>query len=172
MVSSQTVQRPPCVVNESGLAWQEETSPDGRSRFFRKKLAAAAGGREIGCSLYRIPPHKHSFPRHYHAANEEAIYVLSGAGTLLVGDAEVALRAGDYAALPVGPEHVHKVLNDSDQELVFLCFSTMVGPDVVVYPDSGKVGVFAGSAPGGPEAERVLKKFFPLHAELAYWEGE
>lgn len=162
-----------CVVSTDALGWQAETDSDGALVLKRKKLGEAAGGEKLGCSLCSLPPGSRSWPRHWHAANEEAIYVLSGRGTLLIGDDSVPLHPGDYAALPVGERYSHKVRNDSsDEDLTFLCFSTMIHPDVVVYPDSEKVGVFAGAAPGGRVAERTLKAFVPLAAEVDYWEDE
>ncbi|WP_272491495.1 hypothetical protein [Corallococcus exercitus] len=41
-----------------------------------------------------------------------------------------------------------------------------------MYPDSKKVGVFAGAAPGGDKASRTLHAYLPLAAEVDYWEGE
>lgn len=160
------------VASEHRIEWQAESSPDGSARRFRKKLGATAGGRALGCSLYRIPPGAKPWPRHYHCANEEALYVLSGEGTLALGDRSVPLRAGDYVALPAGAAHAHGVANDSQEDLVFLCVSTMVHPDVVVYPDSAKVGIFAGTAPGGPPDESTLKAFLPLSAAVDYWKDE
>jgi uncharacterized cupin superfamily protein len=160
------------IVNERDVDWKEEVSPCGTSRFFRKKLGAEAGGRDLGCTLYRIPSHAHAWPRHYHAANEEALYVLSGEGTLQIGEETVGLAAGDYVALPAGEAYAHRIVNDSEQDLLFLCFSTMVHPDIAVYPDSNKVGVFVGAAPGGPSEESTMKKFFPLDAEIEYWDDE
>jgi uncharacterized cupin superfamily protein len=159
-------------VNQADLAWVTERSTGGEVVCHRRKLAAATAGRALGCGLYRVPPGAPSWPRHYHTANEEAIYVLSGTGSLLVGDDELPLRAGDYVALPVGAEYAHKVKNDTDTELVFLCFSQMVEPDVVVYPDSGKVGLFVGVAPGGSPADVKLKTFLRLDATVDYWAGE
>lgn len=160
------------VIHEDDVDWQEEGAPDGPGRFFRRKLGAAAGGRALGCSLLRIPAHTRSWPNHWHAANEEALYVLAGTGALHVGGRVHALRPGSYAALPVGPACSHRVENDGDEELVFLCFSTMIEPDVVVYPDSGKLGVFVGSPPGGAPEEVTLKTFLDLDAVVDYWKGE
>jgi uncharacterized cupin superfamily protein len=159
-------------VNVDALEWTREASPDGAALRFRKKLAAATGGREIGASLYRVPPGARPWPRHFHTANEEAIYVLAGEGAIALGDAVVPLRAGDYVALPVGAAHAHQIRNDSAGDLVFLCVSTMREPDVVVYPDSNKIGVFAGAAPGGSPQALTLRKFVSLSGEVDYWEGE
>ncbi|WP_266078033.1 cupin domain-containing protein [Haladaptatus caseinilyticus] len=160
----------PRVVSESNLDWDEESHGD-EFHVRRKQLGAKSGGEQLGCSLYELPPERKSWPFHYHTGNEEAIYVLAGEGTLRVEDDVETLEAGDYVAFPVGEEYARRVINDSDDELRYLCFSTMREPDVSVYPDSGKIGVFVGSAPGGHEG-RTLSGYFPLDAEVGYWEGE
>jgi hypothetical protein len=48
----------------------------------------------------------------------------------------------------------------------------MVEPDVMVYPDSGKVGIFGGAAPGGPKGKRTFSKFLRGDAEVGYYDGE
>ncbi len=45
-------------------------------------------------------------------------------------------------------------------------------PDVMVYPDSNKVGLFAGAAPGGPKDKRTFSKLLKSDAEVGYYEGE
>jgi hypothetical protein len=49
--------------------------------------------------------------------------------------------------------------------------STMVEPDVTVYPDSGKFGVYAG-APPGSSGERTVSGYYRLEDEVDYWEDE
>ena len=48
----------------------------------------------------------------------------------------------------------------------------MVEPDVMIYPDSGKIGIFGGAAPGGPKEKRTYSKFLREEAEVGYYEGE
>ena len=74
----------------------------GRHRAERRQLGSAAGSRQLGGSLMEVPPGGRSYPFHYHCANEEAIYVLSGTGTARIGDARVPVRAGDWIAKPEG----------------------------------------------------------------------
>ena len=74
--------------------------------------------------------------------------------------------------MPTEESGAHQIVNTSDEKLRFLCFSTMVEPDVVVYPDSDKIGLFAGSAPGGPKEKRTLREFLRGDAEVGYYEGE
>jgi uncharacterized cupin superfamily protein len=49
-----------------------------------------------------VSPGRTAWPYHYHTANEEAIYILHGAGTLRVGNVRSTVTAGDYIALPAG----------------------------------------------------------------------
>ena len=100
------------------------------------------------------------------------MFVLDGSGTLRLGDQEVPIRAGDYVALPAGNDHAHQIINTGTAPLRYLAMSTMNEPDVTVYPDSGKVGLFVGSAPGGNPAARTLYSFLPLKSAVDYWEGE
>lgn len=161
----------PNVVNENELEWGEQSRSE-RFGHYRKALGSAARGEKLGCSLYEVPPGRRAWPYHYHLANEEAIYVLDGSGTLRIGREEVALSRGDYVALPVGEAGAHQIINTSGEPLRYLCLSTMVEPDVLIYPDSGKVGLFAGSAPGGPKEKRTLNKYLRADAEVDYFEGE
>ena len=73
-----------------------------------RRLGTPTGGAQLGGTLTELPPGAISYPFHYHCANEEAIYIISGTGTARIGEARVAVRAGDWIALPVGPDHAHQ----------------------------------------------------------------
>lgn len=161
----------PNVVSENDLEWGEQSYGE-RFGHRRKQLSSAANGEKLGCSIYEVPPGRRAWPYHYHLANEEAIYVLQGSGKLRIGGQEVVISQGDYVALPAGEAGAHQILNTSDLPLRYLCLSTMVEPDVMVYPDSGKVGIFAGAAPGGPKEKRTFSKLLRSDAEVGYYEGE
>jgi len=156
-------------VDGDDIDWTE--SDHGDTAFRRKQLAAAADGDDIGCSLYELPPGKRSWPYHYHEGNEEAMYVLAGSGTVRLDDGEYVLSAGDYVALPAGAAGGHRVVNDGDDPLRYLAISTMRDPDVVVYPDMDKVGVYTGTPPGRHEG-RKLTKYYPEDADVDYWPEE
>ena len=53
------------------------------------------------------------------------------------------MRAGDYVALPVGPESAHQLVNTGAATLRYLCVSTLQPTDVVVFPDMATIGVMA-----------------------------
>jgi uncharacterized cupin superfamily protein len=157
-------------VNEREVPTEETRR--GNTHFRRTRLSdAAADDPEIGCSRYELPPGGRSWPYHYHTGNAEAMYVLSGSGTLRLGGEEHPIEAGDFVPLPAGEDGCHRVVNDSGAPLRYLMVSTMDEPDVTVYPDSGKVGVFAGSPPGGTD-ERSVEGYFRLDDRVDYWTDE
>lgn len=118
----------------------------GAHRFTRASLGGAAGGRQLGGSVYVLEPGARSYPLHWHGANEEAIYVLAGTGLARLGDARVPIRAGDWIALPTGPAHAHQLINDGAAPLVYLCVGTEHTVEVIGYPDSGKLNVLGGDS--------------------------
>jgi uncharacterized cupin superfamily protein len=157
------------LVNEADLEWSETSR--GETAFRRKQLGEAADSAALGCSLYELPAGEKSWPYHYHTANEEALYALSGTATLRLDGETHSLAAGDYVAFPPEERGAHRVVNDSDAVFRYLVVSTMTDPDVTVYPDSEKVGVFAGSPPGGRE-ERTVHGYYRRDDDVGYWEDE
>lgn len=163
-------QRPP-IVRDAEIPWHE----GGRGRRFvtrRKRLGAAAGAERLGVSLYEIAAGAADWPFHYHLGNEEGVYVLAGTGRVRLMDGEHPIGPGDFVALRAGEDGAHRFTADAASPLRLLVVSTMIEPDVVVYPDSGKMGVFTGAAPGGPAHLRLVHGYWPLAAAVDYWQGE
>jgi uncharacterized cupin superfamily protein len=133
-----------------------------------QSLGRATGARGIGCTLYEVPPGRTAFPHHYHCANEEAVFIVAGEGTLRIGADSVPVGPGDYATFPVGPAHPHQLLNTGSGPLRYLCFSTMLGTDVVGYPDSRKIGALGY----GPASEQWVRLMVRDDASLDYYDGE
>lgn len=138
-------------VNDAELEWTKTDTE--RITFRRKQLGAAAGGEDLGCSLYELEPGESAWPYHYHAANEEALYVLAGTGVLRADDESYMLEAGDYVAFPTGESGGHAVANDGAETLRYLVISTMREPEVVRYPEGKGVGVMVGGPPGASERD-------------------
>lgn len=163
--------RHPSIVNVDKVEVTEFTH-EGITRLRRRFLARATSGDRLDCSLVELLPGQKSWPYHYRLANEEAIYVLSGRPLLRLGSQFVELFPGDYISLPKGKDHARQMFNRTDGPARYLIFSTMNEPDVMGYPDSNKIGVIAGSAPGGDPEARVMESFFPNNAAVDYWEDE
>jgi uncharacterized cupin superfamily protein len=155
------------MINKQDLDWGEYDY--GENYFRRKELSNVVDAEEIGCSLYELPPGKRSWPYHYHTSNEEALFVLAGMGQLRTANGEKQLKHGDFATLPASKEGGHQVINDGDEPLRYLMVSTMNEPDVTVYPEMEKIGVFVGSPPGGRD-ERSLHRYYNIDDDTDYWE--
>jgi uncharacterized cupin superfamily protein len=160
--------RHPNLTNIDELEWADGPAHGSRFGSKTKRLGAATGGKGLGCSLYEVQPGKRAFPFHAHVANEEAIYVLEGSGTIRIGAAEIPVRAGDYVALLRGEDHAHQLINTSSAALRYLCMSTLNAPELAFYPDSNKLGVLGGElAP-----LRLIVKRGQPQGMVDYFEGE
>jgi uncharacterized cupin superfamily protein len=135
----------------------------------RARLGRQAGAERLGASLFELPPRQASFPFHYHLANEEMLIVLLGGPTLRAGDGERQLAEGEVVSFPRGERGGHQILNRSAEPVRYLVLSEMVGPETVVYPDSGKVAV-REHPPGS--AELGLWRVFHEHDAVDYFDGE
>lgn len=157
-------------VNERDVEWVEKAHEP--TRFRRRQLGKAAGSERLGCSLYELPPGSQSWPYHYHEANEEALYVLSGTGTVRTPEGDQPLESGDYVAFLEGEDGAHTVANSGEDTLRYLMLSTMTEPDISVYPDLGTFGIFAGGAPGADTETRTLSGYYRREDTVEYWTGK
>lgn len=160
------------IVNINELTWDSNAHDDFTYQY--SQLSSAASGELLGASIYKVMPGKKIFPYHYHYhyANEEAVFVLEGSGTLRMNNEMILIKQGDYITFPVGKNYAHQIINTSDELLILLCVSTMNHPDIVEYPDSNKIGVTAGVAPGGETKKILLKARYRKQDEVDYYDGE
>ena len=158
--------RPKNVVNEADVAWQERAHCEKFGCRVRR-LGMAAGSQKVGCALHEVPPGKRSYPMHWHAGGEEAVYVLAGSGVLRLPGSETPIGPGDYVALTCQPELAHQIVNTGAETLRYLALSHNVTPEVVFYPESKKLGALA-SWPPKPGQGGIYR----LEQTADYWEGE
>jgi len=151
------------VFNLNGDDWdRSEDRPGWRSKdaFVGRRLNAEL----IGGALYELEPGNTLWPYHTHHANEEWLLVVRGRPTLRHAEGEQELAEGDVACFRRGKEGYHQVRNETDEPVRVLMLSTLIAPEIVEYPDSGKIG--ARSAAG----ERIL--LGRPGPNLDYWDGE
>ena len=103
-------------------------------------MGARIGAELIGGSMYELEAGDRLWPYHTHHANEEWLLVVRGQPTLRTPEGEQELEEGDVVAFPRGDEGAHQVSNWTDAPIRVLMLSTLVEPDLVHYPDSGKFG--------------------------------
>ena len=132
-------------------------------------LGWQAGAERLGASLYELAPGQTLFPYHFHMANEEMLVVLAGRPHLRAPDGWRELVEGEVVFFRVGERGAHQLENRGDAPVRVLMVSEMVGPDVTVYGDSGKVGV-REAAPGSRKPG--MRENFRLADAVDYWDGE
>ncbi len=135
-------------------------------------LGAEVESRKIGFNVTVVPPGKRAFPYHAHRGNEELFFILEGEGSIRIAGDVHRIRTGDFISLPPGRPSAHQIINDSKAPLRYLAVSTMEIPELVEYPDSGKLGVLAGSLGGRPTSEETIRHFTRLKDGVDYWDGE
>ena len=124
-------------------------------------VSEALGSTAFAMVVYDVPPGEASAPYHYEY-EEEWLLVVDGTLVLRAPDGEHTLQRGDLVHFPPGPDGAHKIMNRGDAPARTLVFSSARVPAVSVYPDSDKIGVWAG------ESHHMLRR----SGQLEYWDGE
>ena len=118
----------------------------GRS-IYPEPFASRVGGREkrplgdlfgltnFGVNLTRIPPGGVSALRHAHARQDEFIYVVEGAPTLITNGGETLLQPGMCAGFKAGTGDAHHLVNRTNGFVTYLEIGDRSAGDSVNYPD-------------------------------------
>ncbi len=101
----------------------------------RKALGDAGGLTQFGVNLTRLPPGAASAQRHWHEAEDELVFVVSGELTLIEEEGETILRAGEAAAFKAGHTDGHHLVNRSGADAVVLEIGTRSPDERCQYPD-------------------------------------
>jgi uncharacterized cupin superfamily protein len=138
----------------------EEFSRGERFACRTRPLGEFGGGTRVGVSLEEIPPGKSDCPAHYHFLEEEHLYLLEGSLTLRLGERTYELVPGSYVCFPAGQKLGHAVTNTGRTVARYLVIGERNPHDVMVYTDSGRVGV------------RLTGEGYRKSETMDYWEGE
>jgi uncharacterized cupin superfamily protein len=115
----------------------------GRSK---KRLGDAAGLKNFGVNLTKLAPGSWSALRHWHAKQDEFIYVLEGELILVTNEGEQILTAGRAVGFPAGVANGHHLINRSNSVAIYLEIGDRTPEDEVIYPD---VDLVANHSPNG-----------------------
>ena len=126
------------------------------------RIGPKIGASRLGMSIYVLPPGQAICPYHFEWTDEEWLIVVSGSATVRTPEGETVLSPGDVACFPAGPSGAHHVGNSSEQPVRVALLSTKNEFGIAEYPDSDKVGVWAG------DAHYMLRRA----SHLDYWDGE
>jgi len=101
----------------------------------RKRLGDAGGLDQFGVNLTTLKPGASSAQRHWHTAEDELVYVLTGEVVLCEDGGETVLRAGDAAGFKAGVANGHCLANRSGEDAVHLEIGTRSARERAEYPD-------------------------------------
>jgi len=101
----------------------------------RQALGDAGGLSDFGVNLLGLPPGAWSSQRHWHSAEDEFVWVLSGEVTLVTDEGEQVLRAGDCATFAKNQPNGHHLINKSAAMATVLEVGTRSAVDICEYPD-------------------------------------
>jgi uncharacterized cupin superfamily protein len=101
-------------------------------------LSRAGGLTQFGASLDRLMPGAWSSQRHWHSAEDEFLYLLSGTLTLVDDAGETPVFPGDAIAWRHGDPNAHHLTNRGDAPATYLIVGSRVAGDICTYPDEGE----------------------------------
>jgi uncharacterized cupin superfamily protein len=126
------------------------------------RVGKKIGATQLGMSIYELPTGQAICPYHFEWTDEEWLLVLGGEPTVRTPEGERVLAPGDVVCFPAGPDGAHQIRNDGEGLVRVGVLSTKNEFGIAEYPDSDKVGVWAG------DAHYMLRR----SAHLDYWDGE
>lgn len=155
------------VMNLDDVTEFDDVEENGLYTSRRAFVGTRIGARELGYNLTILPPGKAQCPFHSHRVQEEMFLILEGEGELRFGTELYRIGPHDIIACPPGGAEVaHQIINTGQSDLRYLSLSTKSAVEVAEYPDSGKIGVFAG---GGDNRIRAL---FRAETDVDYYDRE
>jgi uncharacterized cupin superfamily protein len=103
----------------------------------REKIPLGNGAdlTQFGVNLTRIKPGSASALRHWHAIEDEFIYMLEGELVLVEDGGETVLKPGDCAGFKANVANGHHLVNRSSRDALYLEIGTRSKVERVTYPD-------------------------------------
>jgi uncharacterized cupin superfamily protein len=101
----------------------------------KRALGDAAGLTQFGVNLTTLEPGAMSAQRHWHAKEDEFIFVLTGELTLITDAGEEILLPGMAAGFPAGDANGHHLVNRSGAPATYLEIGTRSADEDAYYPD-------------------------------------
>lgn len=108
----------------------------------KRVLGDLFGLTNFGVNLTYLEPGGRSALRHTHSLQDEFIYILQGQPSLITNDGKTRLAPGMCAGFKAGTGDAHQLLNESDEQVVYLEVGDRSAGDEVHYPDDDLKAVF------------------------------
>jgi uncharacterized cupin superfamily protein len=107
----------------------------------RRRLGNAAGLNQLGVNLTTLRPGAASALRHWHANEDELVFVLEGEVVLIENGGETLLKPGDAAGFKANSGDGHHLVNRTTADVVYLEIGSRSKHERVDYPDVDLVAV-------------------------------
>jgi uncharacterized cupin superfamily protein len=101
----------------------------------RKRLGNAVGLDQFGVNLTTLKPGAASALRHWHAREDELVYILQGEVVLVEDGGESVLKPGDAAGFKANTPNGHHLVNRSSRDAVYLEIGSRSKHERAEYPD-------------------------------------
>ena len=101
----------------------------------RRRLGDHAGLKNFGVNLTRLDPGAESSMRHWHAKQDEFVYVVEGEITLVTDAGRQKLRPGMAAGFPAGKADAHQLVNETQKPVLYLEIGDRTPGERASYPD-------------------------------------
>lgn len=123
------------------------------NQFTVKTIIPGEEATKCRANFVEVEPGNYAYGYHYHEANEEVFYIISGTGVVRTIDGEIEVKAGDAIGFPTGKKGAHVIKNESENDkLVYIDFGTTISPEIVHLPDFNKIMVI------GSEVNAIFDK--------------
>ncbi len=101
----------------------------------KRPLGEMFGLTNFGVNLTRLAPGASSALRHAHTKQDEFVYILEGRPTLVNNAGRTELKAGMCAGFKAGTGDAHRLVNETEEDVVYLEIGDRSAGDAVDYPD-------------------------------------
>jgi uncharacterized cupin superfamily protein len=108
----------------------------------KRPLGDLFGLSNFGVNLTRLAPGAVSALRHAHTKQDEFVYVLEGHPTLATDEGRTRLAPGMCAGFRAGTGNGHHLLNETQEDVVYLEVGDRTQGDAASYPDDDLEAVF------------------------------
>jgi uncharacterized cupin superfamily protein len=148
---------------------EEDEAAEQAGYVVRGKRLRRPRGSVLAAAVWELDPGCTQAPYHFHHGGEELLIVLRGTPTLRSPEGERVLKEGEVVHFQRGPEGAHQLSNRSGEVARYVIASALPTPEIVEYPDSGKIASMARTetTAGGP-----LFTINRLADAVEYFDGE
>ena len=122
------------IVRKEDAVTEQGKGTEADARCQTTYLSRAGGLTQFGANLEVLHPGGRSALPHWHAEEDEFVYIIEGSVTLIEGDTETLVSSGASVCFPAGAPLAHCLENRGDADAVYLVVGARSAKECVTYP--------------------------------------